>query len=364
LIQEGDSISTNYKNIEKSDMSILSSFQKSSGKSTAFSIIPHMDHDASIIFQLSSDLDVMKEVSIGFFLQSSLTSGEDQTYKIFPISYQDEQFQLFGNGIFSAGVRNTTDGTGAMVCTRGNKSESNNLIVKSEYNILPLSNGTVVHMVYHAVAGAFVIYLNHDTVGIYFHIAENLAEVTKSSKLNKPILGFAVTLGTNQSATVLQPEILQSKSGSQDNHEKDMLTDLTPPSPLKNENDSNASLTQVISSFDPELTDKRLELTSDDSTVYYPTGSSETDDNVEPIAARRLTSPRCSFSVMLSRNVLIQGLVSIGLARVFPSQNGSPNPSDYIKKFFHSKCAFGVEKNSWGIFDLRKGNNLMNMTGS
>jgi hypothetical protein len=155
-------------------------------------------------------------------------------------------------------------------------------------------------------------------------------------------------------------------------------------------------LQQTVANWDTEFSDqRRVEISSFDTLAYYPghTASASSSFSV-PLVASRVSAPRASLTVMLGRNVLIQGKLSIGLARVSkdtPTVNSNTletsslgaSPDRYasiaggsfsrrfpvdsnrqaetqkfskqVQTCFGAKGGFGISANSWGIVDARRG---------
>jgi hypothetical protein len=284
---------------------------------------------------------------------------------------------LFDDDGSSFGIRNDVSGLSATQCNYKFDYKSNKIEVRPTNPVTPIKPGANVHMMYHAVAKTLVISIDNQPSGYSFSLAELMTtDIGRNMSLT---LCFAVTLMptqqviiTTQTATVetLDTTIfttISSKSQLPIASPAGSSKSLNFPLSLSSKTDiilDVNEMNQTISAFDEPLSDTiRLQFSEKGSTVYYPTRVATEGERVRPpVAATRLTRPRASFTVMLSRNVLINDLLSLGLARVFTQYQSVGEDADIeISKFFKLKSGFGIERNSWGLYDLRKGNSLFLM---
>lgn len=203
-------------------------------------------------------------------------------------------------------------------------------------------------------------------------LATAAAEATRAggtAVLDQPIAYFGLSLGAGQQLLLHHPmsvtgdEVLESEifqegvpgGGTQ------TLT-FAPSARLRfsfSEETPVEDLGQVLTAWDPEVSDRcRLQLSAGDSTVYFPgLTSSEESSATVPLVAARMTRPRMAFTIMIGQNVMLDGILSVGLARVLNETicGSAAMTASAVSRFFAKKSGFGMQKDSWGIFDDRKG---------
>jgi hypothetical protein len=204
-------------------------------------------------------------------------------------------------------------------------------------------------------------------------------------------LFIGVTLQPGQQAKLLFDDIRSVKRGSNG------LELEGGSSAISSQDLLEGDTCQAVANWDPELSDQqRLEISSFDTVVYFPAHTSLVSNSKfsGPAVAARITAPRSSITVMIGRNIPLQGFLSIGLARIsrdapklgalgLPSLHSPDRYASlaggslshissavaeavaaateadklikYVQQFFNTDSNFGTQANSWGIVDSRKG---------
>lgn len=313
---------------------------------TVLAAVPNYEEDSIVRVLLTHpSKKSLSNAAVGVIIASDSTNLEYLHYQ-----------KLFGEGFTSLGVQNTETGNSA------NKCRSLTLVPNRQNvsvhvgldSLPPLASDTIVSIRYRASNRSISInYCSvEDVPDAHFELTDLIDEKSESSITKRNLMYYAVKLPADAQATIISPDMCSPTE--QAGIPNDTIHAVIPE-----------EINQVVSIFDTTISDKlRLEFSGSDSTVYFPTQSLQPDgsDNSPPIAAVSLKSPRASFSVILSRNVMINDMLSIGLARVFNTfklgQTQYINNQDRastVTSFFGNKSGFGIADDSWGIYDLRKG---------
>lgn len=301
-------------------------------KSTAYSVIPRTGSDATISIKLESGQD------------SSKLSGV--TFGLIAINNTDQYASFDNLHMFDANIKSF-----GFQC---DVSDSSVAIGRTSPTSVPgIKSGDVVNLTYSFTAKKLILIINRSESDSISH--EVSLKELDSNQVESMSLAFAVTLRNWQSATVIQPQdsrpqIIEKLTTMEEETKKVPVEDVPPVV---------EHINQIITSFDPDLSNtSRLEFASLNSTVYYPTATTERNQSLPPVTAVRLCQPRVSFTVMLSRNVMINDLLSVGLARIFTQASAEEIIQAKFEKtmeyFLQKKSGFGIEKGSYGIYDVRK----------